>query len=90
MKVVIGLIFLVSSMSSFACNIEVDGEQIKPQILELGSATITNENLDEVTLVTCGKFEGQVEGISRVAKLEAGECTIISNKNEISVFKCQK
>ncbi len=81
---------LTFSTYSLACQVEVDGEAIKPQLLTFASATIVNENEGGLVLITCGHFNGTVEGVSRVAKLRAGECTIISNKNELKTFKCQE
>jgi len=78
-----------STLSAQACYVEVNGRPLTPILIANGFAALANEGDGKTALVTCGQFDGIVEGIDRTVKLEAGMCTIISNENSMSVFKCE-
>lgn len=88
----IALFLLFSSNTVLACYLEsADGKPVEPQILHLGTATMVNENGNQIALITCGKFDGTFEGLAdRKVELQIGECTIISNNGQMNLIKCDE
>lgn len=81
---------LLHQTESKPCYVEVDGKQVLPTLLKQGSGTLVNENGTSVVAITCEPFTSGVEGVSRFAKLQPGECTVISSQGGLSVYSCEK
>jgi hypothetical protein len=84
------LLSLLGSFQALACYVEINGQVLEPTVLKQGSATIVENNGDQLLLI-CGEFKGKLEGVvNRVSTLKGGDCSVVPNEPTFTLYACEK
>ena len=82
-------VFSAQVASAQPCGeININGQDLAPMLLTSGQATLMNDSDGTLITIACEKFDGVLEGVGRIQRLDLGACTFVSGKNGNVLIGC--